>query len=320
MTTMKKRHILLVIRCLFISLNLLVSCLSENKVEDITSNNESKDNEKIITRTKELAEDEYDLGYGLRLVVDAEPIESVQSNYQNITLYKSNGIFGKILVIDDCIQLTEWDAPNYNEMLAHIGMMSYYPTITTTTQDKEEELELGANNVAVIGGGDGYIVNEIIKHPSIKQLDHIELDPYVIQFSKKHFLNDAWYKDARVTVHIHDGATFIERKSKHKPKFYDVIIQDTSDPFVVEEDGSITTLPSNVLYTYEHFVNVYNSLSDDGVFVFQAETYNVPSSLNFIRTWRNDALKAGFISARYGTIGKVIHICILVINYHLYTT
>ena len=269
---------------------ILLSAILTNKTTLSESNNEVETNTNESNEIIELAEDEFDLGYGLRLVVNATPIASTKSQYQNITLYKSLGKFGKILVIDDCIQLTEWDAPNYNEMLAHVGMMSY---------------SSDAKYAAVIGGGDGYITKEILKHPSIVALDHIELDPYVVKFSRMNFpWGKIWDEDKRVTLHLHDGAKFMERKAKYNPGFYNVIIQDTSDPFVVEEDGSVTTLPSSVLYTYEHFLNVFSALSEDGVFVFQGETYNVPSSLGFMRGWRDDALRAGFVSVRYGTIGK----------------
>lgn len=61
-------------------------------------------------------------------------------------------------------------------------------------------------------------------------------------------------------------------------------------------------LPSNVLYTYEHFENINRALSRDGIFSFQAETFNIASDLTGIVAWRAQALSVGFNSVRYGSI------------------
>jgi spermidine synthase len=102
-----------------------------------------------------------------------------------------------------------------------------------------------------------------------------------------------------VKLHVTDGAQFVRDAASGS---YDVIIQDSSDPFVVEEDDTTTVLPSNVLYTPEHFAHMNRILSKHGVLTFQAETYNIPSSLTGIREWRSIALQAGFKTVRYATI------------------
>lgn len=70
------------------------------------------------TRTK-IVEEEEEIGYIQTIVVDPAPIASVQSPYQKIDVHTSDH-FGKVLVIDDCLQLTEKDAPHYNEMLGEL--------------------------------------------------------------------------------------------------------------------------------------------------------------------------------------------------------
>lgn len=243
-----------------------------------------------INNKKDIYEVEYEIGYALTLLGGSK-IHQVVSPFQTLELYETP-YFGKVLVLDECLQLTEKDAPNYNEMLAHIPMMQH----------------ANPQRVLVIGGGDGYVVHEVLKHKSVTVVDHVELDEAVIELSKTYFawgvssissVANALWDDPRVNLTVTDGASFVRNTPSN---YYDVIIQDSSDPFVVEDDGSITTLPSDVLYTSQHFAQLHRILTDDGVLTFQAETYNIPSSLEGIRKWRQLSLDAGFVRARYGTI------------------
>ena len=156
--------------------------------------------------------------------------------------------------------------------------------------------------VLVVGGGDGYVVNELVKYSKIGVIDHIELDEEVINVSKKYLpWGDAW-KDSRVNLIIGDGAKFVKEQAESGHK-YDVVIQDSSDPEWEEEDGTITTLPSSVLYEQSHFNNLYKLFEPkSGVFMMQAETYNIPSNLQSIKKWRELLLDVGFDSVRYGSI------------------
>ena len=245
---------------------------------DIQATVEETKNHKLIK------EEEYELGLITTLLVNKKPLQSLKSKYQQIDIYENPYYFGKVLVLDDCIQLTEQDASSYNEMMSHVALFDHpHP-----------------RRVLVIGGGDGYVVSEALKHASVTHIDHVELDDGVINISKAHFpwANATW-DDPRVTLHVSDGAKFVRDAADGS---YDVIIQDSSDPFVVEEDGRTTVLPSHVLYTPEHFAHLNRILSKQGVLTFQAETYNIPSSLAGIREWRSIALQAGFKTVRYATI------------------
>ena len=206
-----------------------------------------------------------------------------QSNFQNIQVHQSK-FYGKILLLDDVLQLTERDADSYNEMLAHIPMFQH----------------ANPKRVLVIGGGDGYALTEVLKHDSVEHVDHIDLDGDVLKVCEEYF--PQWgtgWKDARVKLHISDGAVFVMDAPDDS---YDVIIQDSSDPFVVEEDGSIKPLPSGALYESKHFRDLHRILKKDGVLMIQAESYNIPSSLDGISTWRQRMIDCGFVSSRYGSI------------------
>jgi hypothetical protein len=73
-----------------------------------------------------------------------------QSKYQAIEVHQSK-FFGKMLVLDGVIQLTERDADSYNEMMAHVPMFQHN----------------NPERVLVIGGGDGYVLKEVLKHHSV---------------------------------------------------------------------------------------------------------------------------------------------------------
>jgi spermidine synthase len=220
--------------------------------------------------------------------------KKVKSFYQEIKIHESTH-YGKVLILDDCLQLTERDAPHYNEMLAHVPMMEYL----ANKGPESDQLK-----VLVLGGGDGYVVSELLKYPFIQSIDHVELDEEVTNVSKKYFpwAKDLW-QDERVNLIITDGAAFVKEKASHADNYYNVIIQDASDPFFMEPDGTFKILPSHVLYTGTHFEMMHKLLQPmKGVLMFQAETYNIPSNLQEIKKWKSTLSNIGFERVRYGSI------------------
>jgi len=208
---------------------------------------------------------------------------SKESQYQQIEVHRSKH-FGKMLVLDDVVQLTERDADSYNEMMAHIPMFQHP----------------APHKVLVVGGGDGYVLHEVLKHATVEHVDHVDLDTDVITTCEQFFPQwaDGW-KDARTKLHIADGAQF----TKETPgETYDVIIQDSSDPWTVDEDGVVNPLPSGVLYEKEHICALYRILKPNGILNIQAESFNIPTSLEGIVQWRQLMKDCGFQRSRYGTI------------------
>ena len=185
-------------------------------------------------------------------LIDEKPILKKRSEFQDISVLRSKS-YGKILVLDGVIQLTEKDADSYNEMMTHPAMFSH-------TKPKR---------VLVIGGGDGYVLSEVLKHPEVEHVDHVDLDGDVIQVCKDHFEWGKAWDDPRVSLHIADGAAFVKNVVDGS---YDVIIQDSSDPYTWDEEtGEKIDLPSKTLYSEEHFQNISRALGENGVFSFQAE-------------------------------------------------
>lgn len=112
--------------------------------------------------------------------------------------------------------------------------------------------------VLVIGGGDGGVIREIARHPSITDIVICELDADVISVSKQYLPSMAvGFDDPRVTVHIMDGAKFM---AQHKSTF-DIIITDSSDPVG----------PASVLFETPFYTAMYESLRPGGIVCTQAE-------------------------------------------------
>jgi len=144
------------------------------------------------------------------------------------------------------------------------------------------------------------IKTKVLKHKSVIHVDHVELDEDVVHVCRQHFpWGEIAWNDPRVTLHIQDGAAFVANAPR---RHYDVVIQDSSDPYVRNEDGTIETLPSYVLFTNEHFQHVKRILNDGGMFCMQSETFHLPGDFNGVRSWRKQILNAGFELARYGSI------------------
>lgn len=77
-------------------------------------------------------------------MVENSLLYSKQSQFQAIEVHQSK-FFGKMLVLDGVIQLTERDADSYNEMMAHVGMFQHP----------------NPKRVLLVGGGDGYVLKEV---------------------------------------------------------------------------------------------------------------------------------------------------------------
>ena len=130
-------------------------------------------------------------------------------------------------------------------------------------------------------------------------MDHVDLDGEVVEACKENFPWGAAWDDPRVTLHIADGAAFVEQAADAS---YDIIIQDSSDPWTEDLRGNRVILPSSVLYTRKHVADIHRILTPSGIFNFQAETFNIPSDVVGIIEWRKQALGVGFHRARYGSI------------------
>lgn len=182
-----------------------------------------------------------DIGKSFSLALKGKQVYYKRSPFQKIEVYKTKS-FGKMLALDNVIQLTEADEFAYHEMIVHPALF----------------VHLKPEKVLVIGGGDGGTIREIAKHSDVKEIHLCDLDEEVVLASKKFLPFTAkGFKDKRVEVFHEDGFRFL----KGRENYYDVIIIDSTDPIG----------PGKALFTSEFYKSVFNSLQKDGIMVNQLE-------------------------------------------------
>ncbi|CAI0546708.1 unnamed protein product [Linum tenue] len=166
-----------------------------------------------------------------------------KSDYQEVLVFQSSS-YGKVLVLDGIVQLTEKDECAYQEMIAHLPLCSI-PS---------------PKAVLVVGGGDGGVLREISRHTSVETIDICEIDKMVIDVSKKFFPElSIGFEDPRVHLHVGDAVEFLQHTAKGK---YDAIIVDSSDPVG----------PAQELVEKPFFETIARALRPGGVLCNMAES------------------------------------------------
>ncbi|MBM4445832.1 MAG: polyamine aminopropyltransferase [Chloroflexi bacterium] len=165
-----------------------------------------------------------------------------KSKYQEIQVFESPD-FGKMLVLDGVVQLTERDEFFYHEMLAHV-ILHAHPNPRT---------------VLIIGGGDGGTLREVLKHNSVERVQLVEIDRQVIETSKRFFHELAGgFSDPRVHVKCTDGTRYV--RQARGP--FDVVIVDSTDPVGYGKR----------LFIDQFFADILSILNETGMFVIQTES------------------------------------------------
>jgi spermidine synthase len=178
--------------------------------------------------------------WGQRFLVTRE-LARVKSDFQDIAIFESSS-HGRVMVLDGVIQITERDEFVYQEMLTHVPLLAHG----------------AAENVLIIGAGDGGVLRRVLQHRNVKQAVMVEIDGEVIRLSKE-FLpkiaGDAW-TDPRADVIVGDGIDYVKRAPDGT---FDAIIVDSTDPIGVGE----------VLFTDEFYHNCARILTSRGLIVNQ---------------------------------------------------
>lgn len=177
--------------------------------------------------------------YAQSLRVD-EMLYDSKTEHQRLKVFQ-NGTFGRILTLDDVVQTTEGDNFIYHEMLTHVPILAHG----------------AAKRVLIIGGGDGGMAREALRHTSVEHVTMVEIDAGVVDFSKEYLpmLSQGAFDDPRLNLVINDGAAFM-RETDQK---FDVIVVDSTDPIG----------PGEVLFTNTFYGHAARALTDDGIIVTQ---------------------------------------------------
>ena len=185
-------------------------------------------------------EDDSSLRFGYKV---SDVLFRGKSDFQSVDVIETES-YGRMLLIDGLVMITDGDEFVYHEMIAHIPAL----------------LHKKPKSVVVIGGGDGGTVRELLKHPEIEKIVLCEIDGMVVEAARKYFPEVAGcLDDPRVEVNIGDGIAYLR---DHKPDALDLVIIDSTDPIG----------PGEGLFTAEFYKSVSRALNSSGLMVCQSES------------------------------------------------
>lgn len=136
-----------------------------------------------------------------------------RSRYQAIKIFDSVAN-GRVMTLDDIVQITTRDESAYAEMLTHLPLLEHGQ----------------AERVMIVGGGDLSIADEALKHKRLREVVLVDIDGRVVELCREHFaeINAKAFKDKRLKIEIADAFEYLGRpESKGR---FDLIIADRPDP------------------------------------------------------------------------------------------
>lgn len=165
-----------------------------------------------------------------------------KSRFQHIRIFDTVAN-GRVMTLDDIVQITSRDESAYADMLTHLPMLEH---------GKVER-------VMIVGGGDLSIADEALKHKNVKEVVLVDIDDRVIALCEKHFgeVNAKAFKDKRMVIEAADAFEYLGRKSS-KNRF-DLIIADRPDPVG----------PGKALFGETFYDRVKGALKKGGYATFQ---------------------------------------------------
>ncbi len=198
----------------------------------------------------------------IRYVYDVDQVlYRGRSPYQEFAVV-TNPFFGRMLILDGVVQFTERDEFYYHEMLAHVALHAMQAPRT----------------VIVIGGGDGGVVREVLKHPSVEKVYLVDIDEEVTHVAREYFPTvSCGLSDPRVVERPMDGAIFLKE------------FEGKADAILVDSTDIVGFAKS--LFTPAFFADARRVLEAHGVFVTLSES--VHFHLPLVRQVQN-MLRAAF--------------------------
>ncbi len=163
-----------------------------------------------------------------------------KTEHQHLMIFH-NAFLGRVMTLDGIVQTTEKDEFIYHEMLAHVPIFAHG----------------NAKQVLIVGGGDGGMIREVLKHASVEQATMVEIDNDVIEMAKQYLPKHSAgaFDDERANIVIADGMDFVRETDQR----FDVIISDSTDPMG----------PGEVLFTDNFYSACKKILNPGGIMVTQ---------------------------------------------------
>ncbi len=181
-------------------------------------------------------------GYAQSMELAGAPLVEEKSRFQRIRIFDTVAN-GRVMTLDDIVQITTRDESAYAEMLTHLPIFEH---------GKVER-------VMIVGGGDLSIADEALKHKSVKEVVLVDIDSRVIELCKEHFaaINAKAFKDKRLKIEVADAFAYLGRpESKGR---FDLVIADRPDPVG----------PGKALFGETFYDRVLGALKANGYATFQ---------------------------------------------------
>ena len=166
----------------------------------------------MASKEPEMFRERLHKGYAQSLEL-TKVVAEESSDYQKIKIFDTVAN-GRVMVLDDIVQITTRDESAYAEMLTHLPLLEHGK----------------AERVMIVGGGDLSIADEALKHKGLKEVVLVDIDGRVIELCRKHFgaINAKAFRDKRLTIEVADAFEYLGR-AQAKRRF-DLIVADRPDP------------------------------------------------------------------------------------------
>ncbi|MFO0295590.1 MAG: polyamine aminopropyltransferase [Rhodospirillales bacterium] len=163
-----------------------------------------------------------------------------RTEHQDLIIFQTP-TYGRVLALDSVIQVTERDEFVYHEMMAHVPIVAHGR----------------ARRVLIVGGGDGGILREVLRHEAVERVTMVEIDRAVVDMCLEYMpsIPKRAFRDRRTDLVIADGARFVAETDQR----FDVVIVDSTDPFG----------PGEVLFTEAFYRSCRRVLAPGGILVNQ---------------------------------------------------
>jgi len=180
-----------------------------------------------------------DMGFAQRFRM-TKVIHQEKTAFQDLIIFETPA-FGKVLALDGVVQTTDGDEFIYHEMIAHVPMLAHG----------------NAKRVLIVGGGDGGVMREVLRHPVVRAV-MVEIDGGVVEACKAHMPNigAGAFDDPRSELLIADGIKFAAATEES----FDVIIVDSTDPVG----------PGEVLFTDAFYADCKRIMNPGAILITQS--------------------------------------------------
>lgn len=173
-----------------------------------------------------------------------------ESPYQRVEVCETHD-FGRMLILDGSPQAAERDEMVYAKAIAWPALLGIR----------------GAKRVLVTGGGDGHVLREALRFPTVSAAVVCDIDPLVTRATQEFmpFLWNGAHRDPRAVLLHRDAWEYLASVPAGS---FEIVISDITDP-----TGEGTA--SHHLYSREYFARIHRALVPGGIGVAQAQELSV---------------------------------------------